>query len=180
MPDFYDTTELERVAINLFHGWGYNFYRLENLLRADDLMIRAKTTWLLGLARGSIDAAESAYRRAFLPPPSRKAPRHDPDAIKAAQALELMSRAIGALAGQIGALPVPENDRMTQWHREEAPTLLRLRECDLKLVGQAELLRTLLEGRDGVWMAANVAAVTAGTEVIGDTLRERQGMLMHG
>ena len=70
---FYDAGELKQVAINLFHGWGYNFYRSENQLRADDLMIRAKVGWLLGLARASVERAESAYRREFLPPPSRKA-----------------------------------------------------------------------------------------------------------
>ena len=53
--DFYDVDELEKIAVNLFHGWGYNFYRLENQLRADDLTVRAKVGWLLGLARASVD-----------------------------------------------------------------------------------------------------------------------------
>jgi hypothetical protein len=41
--DFYDVDELEKTAVNLFYGWGYNFYRLENQLRADDLTVRAKS-----------------------------------------------------------------------------------------------------------------------------------------
>jgi len=49
--DFYDVDELEKIAVNLFYGWGYNFYRLENQLRADDLTVRAKVGWLLGLSR---------------------------------------------------------------------------------------------------------------------------------
>ena len=40
--DFYVVDELEKIAVNLFYGWGYNFYRLENQLRADDLTVRAK------------------------------------------------------------------------------------------------------------------------------------------
>ncbi len=180
MPDFYDTTELEQIAINLFHGWGYNFYRLENLLRADDLMIRAKVGWLLGLARQSVEGAESAFRREFLPPPTRKQPRHDPAGVKSAQSLEQLSRAIGAVAGQVEAQPVPENDRMTQWHREEGPTLLRLRDFDMQLVGQAELLRSMLEGRDGAWMVENASRLTGGVTALGDTLRARQAVLMHG
>ena len=39
-PGFYDTDALTEIAINLFHGWGYNFYRVENQLRADDQLIR--------------------------------------------------------------------------------------------------------------------------------------------
>jgi hypothetical protein len=114
---FYDLHPLEEIAVNLFHGWGYNFYRLENQLRADDLVIRNQVCSLLGAARGALDAAESAYRRAFLPPPSREKPRQDPAAIANAQTLERLSHAVGALEGQIRAQPVPENDRMTQRYR---------------------------------------------------------------
>ena len=71
-PLFYDLEEIDQIAVNLFYGWGYNFYRLENQLRADDILVRGKVGWLLGLARASIEEAESVYRRAFLPPPSRE------------------------------------------------------------------------------------------------------------
>ena len=30
---FYNVDALEKVAINLFYGWGYNFYRQENQMR---------------------------------------------------------------------------------------------------------------------------------------------------
>src|SRR5271154_3553537 len=97
---FYDLPPLEEIAVNLFHGWGYNFYRLENQLRADDLVIRSQVCSLLGAARSALDTAESAYRRAFLPPPSREKPRQDPQAIANAQTLERLSHAIGAMEGQ--------------------------------------------------------------------------------
>jgi hypothetical protein len=36
------------LATNLFYGWGYNFYRIENQLRADDQMIRSRTpSWIV-------------------------------------------------------------------------------------------------------------------------------------
>ena len=63
---FYDLDAIEQIAVNLFYGWGYNFYRLENQLRADDLTVRNQVCSLLGQARASVDTAESAYRRAFL------------------------------------------------------------------------------------------------------------------
>ena len=109
--DFYDVDELEKIAVNLFHGWGYNFYRLENQLRADDLTVRAKVSWLLGLRRrASVETAESAYRRERLAAPTREKPLPDPDAIAGAQMLERLSQEIGALEGRIRAQPVPEND----------------------------------------------------------------------
>jgi hypothetical protein len=67
--DFYDAGALRQVATNLFYGWGYNFYRVENQLRADDQLVRAKAAWLLGVAMASVDAAEIEYRREFLPAP---------------------------------------------------------------------------------------------------------------
>jgi hypothetical protein len=64
---FYEAEALEKIAINLFYGWGYNFYRKENQLRADDQLIRSKVGLLLGWARKSVETAERDYRREFLP-----------------------------------------------------------------------------------------------------------------
>jgi hypothetical protein len=174
---FYDVGPLRQVAINLFYGWGYNFYRTENQLRADDQLIRSKVAWLLGSARKSVDTAERDYRREFLPPPSREKPRQEASAVAGAQALERISRAIGGLEGLIHAQPVPENDRMAQRYRQEAATLARLGESDQQLVGQAELLRTMLDEKDGPWVLENAAVVQEGLQAIGETLRQRQALL---
>ena len=174
---FYDLGPLEEIAVNLFHGWGYNFYRLENQLRADDLVVRNQVCGLLGRARGAIDAAESAYRRAFLPPPSRERPRPDPAAMANAQLLEQLSQSVGALEGQIRAQPVPENDRMTQRYRQEAPTLQKLLECDLRLTGQAETLRAMLDGKGGAWMIDKAGEIQEGLKAIEESLRNRQAAL---
>jgi hypothetical protein len=174
---FYDLDALEQIAVNLFYGWGYNFYRLENQLRADDLTLRNQVCALLGQARAHVDAAESAYRRAFLPPPSREKPRPDAEAMANAQALERFSHAIGALEGQIRAQPVPESDRMTERYRQEAPTLQRLLDCDMRLAGQVELLRALLDHKDGVWMIEKTSEIQDGLRAIETSLRERQAAL---
>jgi len=177
MPDFYALGELEHIAVNLFYGWGYNFYRLENQLRADDLTVRAKVSGLLGAARASVEAAESAFRAAYLPPPSREKPRPDPSAVAGAQTLEKLSAAIGALEGQIRALPAPENDRMSQRYRNEAETLQKLLQSDIALAGRAELLRQLLQGKDGGWMVENALSAREGLKAIEAAVRERQAAL---
>lgn len=177
-PGFTDAEGPERVAITLFYGWGYNFYRLENLLRADDLLVRQKTGGLLAEARGSVEAVESAYRRTHLPPPSRAKPRPDAAAVAAAQTLERMSHDIGVLEGRVRAQPVPETDRMSQWYRDEAETLLRLRDHDLGLVSRAESLRALVAGRDGAWLIENERLVGDSLAQIAETLRMRASTVM--
>jgi hypothetical protein len=174
---FYDVGKLDQTAINLFYGWGYNFYRRENQLRADDLIIREKACWLLGISRSMIEAAQSAYRRHYLPPPSRARPLPDPAAVVAAQSLETLSSSIGQLEGIIRALPVPENDRMTQRFRQEAETLVALAACDQRLVGLAELLRQALEGKDHDWILANLGSLQDAIGLMMTRVRERQSLL---
>ena len=180
MPDdiFYNLDEIEKVAVNLFYGWGYNFYRLENQLRADDLTLRAKVGWLLGLARAAVEGAESAYRRERLPAPTREKPRPDADAVAGASTLERLSKEIGALEGQIRAQPAPENDRMTQRYRQEAATLQRLIACDMGLAGRAEMLRAMLDQKEGAWMVERSADIQAGLRSIEAALRDRQAALL--
>ncbi|HEX4368462.1 MAG TPA: hypothetical protein VH023_16615 [Rhodopila sp.] len=174
---FYDVDALEQIAVNLFYGWGYNFYRLENQLRADDLMVREKACWMLGISRGMIESEQSAYRRTYLPPPSRAKPLPDPDAVASARSLEALSTSIGQLEGTIRALPVPENDRVTQLYRQEAETLLRLGSYDRRLVGAADMLRQTLEGRDHDWILGNLGAVKDGIALMTSIVRERQSLL---
>jgi glycerol-3-phosphate dehydrogenase len=173
---FYNADQLEQIAINLFHGWGYNFYRLENQLRADDLLVRSHVGVMLGGARKSVEAALSGYRRTFLAPPTRDNPLPDPTALAHARTLEELSASIGQLEGAIRALPAPENDRMTQRYREEADTLLRLRDCDTQLVGQAETLREMLT-QDYHWMLQNEAVIRDGLRLLRRTLEARQLLL---
>jgi hypothetical protein len=174
---FYDVAKLDQIAINLFYGWGYNFYRLENQLRADDLVIREKACWLLGLSRAVVEVAQSDYRRLYLPPPSRARPLPDPASVAAARSLESLSAAIGELEGIIRSLPVPEADRMTQRYRQEAQTLTALGECDRRLVGLAEMLRQMLDGRDHAWILANQAELREGLTLMLARVRERQSLL---
>ncbi|GLQ88391.1 hypothetical protein [Dyella flagellata] len=174
---FYDAGPLRQVAINLFHGWGYNFYRKENQLRADDLLVRSKAAWLLGRARAGVEAAESAYRRTELPPPTREHPFPSAQAVAGAQSLERLAQAIGTLKGRIEALPAPENDRMSQRYRSEAATLEALVTHDEQLIGQAELLRSLVEDVDGKALLAALPDLERGLAAIQGTLHDREATL---
>jgi hypothetical protein len=174
---FDDIDELEKIAVNLFYGWGYNFYRLENHLRADDLTVRAKIGALLGDAREAVERAESAWRRANLPAPTREKPRPDAAAVETAQRLEGLSREIGALEGQVRAQPVPEADHMTDRYRREAETLHALLQCDIALIGRAEVLRTMLADANAMGMLERESEIQVGLKAIARSLRERQAIL---
>lgn len=178
MSRFYDTGPLGRIATTLFHGWGYNFYRAENQLRADDQLVRAKVGQLLGAAQADVAAAETAYRRANIAPPSRAQPFPDAAVVARAQALERIARDIGALVGRVAAQPVPANDRMTERFRDEAATLEYLRDHDRVLVGQAALLRSLVEDGDGAALLDRAAEVTEGLTALRRTLEARASALL--
>lgn len=176
--DFYDAGALKQIAINLFYGWGYNFYRAENQLRADDQLVRSKAASLLGYAAASVCEAESAYRREFLPPPSRAKPFPDAEAVVGAQRLERLAREITSLEQLIHHQPAPENDRMTQRYRNEAQTLQTLIEHDEQLVGQCELMRSMVSEQDGAALLKDEADVKLGLEVIRTTLKQREAVLL--
>lgn len=174
---FYDATKLEQIAINLFYGWGYNFYRIENQLRSDDLMIRSHLSTLLGLSRRVVETEQSAYRRKFLPPPTRERPDADPEALENAKRFEALSNSIGKIEGLIRTAPVPGNDRMTQRFRQERDTLVQLCSLDGRIIGQAETLRMLLDKKDYVWILAHEEEVRDGLVAIQQSIDDRTLLL---
>ncbi len=176
-PVFYDVGVLDKLAINLFYGWGYNFYRLENQLRADDLLVRERIGWLLGQSRAIVETAQSTYRRTFLPPLSRAHPLPDPAAVESARNLENLSTRIGELEGVIRSLPVPETDRMTQRYRQEAETLVALGCCDTRMAGLAEALRQTLDGRGAEWILANQTELCDALGMLAAAVQQRQMLL---
>ena len=179
MSDAFDDLEgLRRIAVNLFYGWGYNFYRVENHLRADDQLVRAQAGALLGRARAAVEQAESAWRRERFATPTREKPLPDPAAVEGARQLEALSRALGALEGQIRAQPVPEADHMTNRFRHERETLERLCDADAVLVGGAEVLRALVEDSAPAELMARAHDIEGGLKSLAHGLRARQALLL--
>lgn len=174
---FYDAGALRHLAINLFNGWGYNFYRQENQLRADDQLVRRQAEALLGASVAALADIETAWRREKLPPPTRAKPLADPDAVAGAKALEALVGDVGRLKSRLASQPVPENDRMTQRYRAEADTLAKLIALDELLIGQGELLRSLVAGKDGAWVLENAGALKAGLAAIQQTLEQRASLV---
>ncbi len=175
--EFYAADPVEQAAINLFYGWGYNFYRAENQLRADDLLVRHQVAGLLGEARAAIGDAEAAYRGEHLPPLSREHPRPDPAALKQVRLFEALAAQVAAAASRIRSLPAPANDRIIQRHRAEAETLARLLRADMALTGHAESLRQGVRGQPPGWIVEHVQELQAHLLAIDAALTSRQAIL---
>jgi hypothetical protein len=126
--------------VMLLNGYGYNWYKLDNQLRADDLLIRARASEHLGAAVSRLRAIEAAYRRKYLPPPSREHPDPDPEHLAAARQMRAIADRILDVDTRLRGAAVPPDDKIWQRHRDELDTLWRLSECDVVLVGAAKEL----------------------------------------
>ena len=168
---------VKQVLSNLFYGWGYNFYRRENQLRADDLLIRGKLSALLGECRKHANELEASFRRERLPAPTREHPFADPAALATAQSLQRAAQHIESLETAIRTAPVPEMDRIHQRHRIEGATLEQLIDVDGKLVLAVVALRDAVAAlQDGATAATELTRLLASGEI--RTLWERREQIL--
>lgn len=135
-----------KTWVMLLNGYGYNWYKLDNQLRADDLLIRARASEHLETAVSRLRAIEAAYRRKYLPPPTREHPDPDPERLAAVRQIHGIAERIAETDTRLRGAAVPPEDKIWQRHRDELDTLWRLSECDVILVGAAkELAGTVTE-----------------------------------
>jgi hypothetical protein len=142
----HEDSRLYRIGVMLINGYGYNWYRQENRMRADDLLVRSRASENLAAAVSHLRDLEGRYRRKFLPPPTREHPEPDPNHLAAARQFRSMEERIGEVDTRLRGAAVPPNDRVWQRHRDEIDTLRRLGECDVVLVGGAKELADLVAG----------------------------------
>ena len=167
-----DASALRAFVENLFHGWGYNAYRDENKLRADDLLVRGEISNWLSTARAEVSRQESEYRRAHLKPPTREAPVPDAAALDKARSYVRLGQRIEALEVAVRHAPAPEDDRVWRRHRNEAAVLERLVRGDLEVAQAAlEVLRAASQADvdpDAEWSCLDrlTAALAARAEVL--------------
>lgn len=140
---------------NLFYGCGYNFYRCEGELRADDLLVRGKLAQLVRECREHLRLLEAAFRREHRAPPDRSYGFPHPAAVATAQALLGAQRDLQAMETAIHTAALPQLARTRQRHREERGTLEKLVMLD------GEMLLALVTLRDAVARLDNGAAAAA-------------------
>ncbi len=153
------TGPIKQTAILLFYGWGYNFYREENKLRADDLLIRNKVAGILADARGVLKGLEDSWRREYLPPPTREHPFLDRALTEQARRLERAGSLIEAVATAIKNAATPTNDKIWIRHRTEG--------------GLLEILQGIVVGMTDAAIAFHDALVEWDRDSLSDPMIER-------
>jgi len=165
---------LYQIGVMLINGYGYNWYRVDNQMRADDLLVRERASEHLGTAVARLRELEGRYRRKFLPPPTREHPYPDPDHIAAAKQFRAIEDRIGEIDTRVRGAAVPTNDRIWQRHRNEIDVLGRLGDCDVLLVGGAKDLADLVAG-----FPADSAIAPAAEQQIDERLGRLSTVLLH-
>ncbi len=134
-------TALLQTGELLLNGWGYNWYRAENLMRADDLLLRNQADALLGDSLAAFRRAEAVFRQKHMGPPSRQHPLPDPERVAELHAFRSMLESLEDLRTRLRGAAFPPDDRIARRHNEEAELLSRLGRCDARLAAHAQALR---------------------------------------
>ena len=138
-----EDSRLYRIGVMLLNGYGYNWYRWDNQMRADDLLVRSRASEHLENAVARLRDLEGRYRRKYLPPPTREHPDPDPQHLAAAQHYRAVADRILEIDTRLRGAPVPPDDKIWLRQRGELETLQRLGNCDVVLVARAkELVET--------------------------------------
>ena len=133
-----EDSRLYRVGATLLNGYGYNWYRLDNQMRADDLLVRSRASEHLENAAARLRDLEGRYRRKYLTPPSREHPDPDPEHLTAAAHFRAVADRILEIDTRLRGAAVPPDDKIWLRQRGELETLQRLGKCDVFLVVDAK------------------------------------------
>lgn len=116
---------------------GFNFYKYEDRLVEDDQLVRGRALASLDAALAKLRAIEAAFRRRYLPPPTRERPSPDPERLQEVQDIEALVRRLSALEVGVRNAAIPPGDATWNRHRDPEETLVRLAEADLDLFGHS-------------------------------------------
>jgi hypothetical protein len=139
-----EDSRLYRIGVMLLNGYGYNWYRLDNQMRADDLLVRSRASEHMESAAARLRDLEGYYRRKYLPPPTRAHPDPDPQHLAAAQHFRAVADRILEIDTRLRGAAVPPDDKIWLRQRGELETLQRLGKCDVVLVADAKELVTVV------------------------------------
>jgi hypothetical protein len=136
LPD--EHSGIYKTWVMLLNGYGYNWYRKDNQLRADDLLVREHASHFIVEAAKKLQEQEAAYARKYLPAPTREKPFPPEDRLATHALIRQTRQNLLALEGRIRGLSAPPTDRIWQRHRSEIDVLENLSRRDVQLVGLAK------------------------------------------
>lgn len=138
MSDAEPSHELTRQLDLLLSGRGFNYYKAENRARADDLLVRERAAGALSTAVGMLSNLHGAYRRQYVPPPSRENPFPPAEESRRAQDILALRDRLANLGSLIRGMSAPTQDRIWRRFRQELDLLERLLHADSLLIDYAD------------------------------------------
>jgi hypothetical protein len=177
-PD--EHSALYKTWVMLLNGYGYNWYRKDNQLRADDLLVREHASHFVLEAAKKLQEQEATYARQFLPTPTRENPFPPEDRLATHALIRSTRQNLLALEGRIRGLSAPPTDRIRQRRRAEVDTLARLTSLDVQLVGLAKEIDTAASRLDlEAWShPERLASLADGTQKIEQVIAARAEFLL--
>ena len=113
-----EDSRLYRIGVMLLNGYGYNWYRWDNQMRADDLLVRSRASEHLESAAARLRDLEGRYRRKYLTPPTREHPDPDPQHLAATRQFRALADRILEIDTRLRGAAVPPDDKI--WLRRVA------------------------------------------------------------
>ena len=126
---------LYETWVMLLNGYGYNWYRVDNQLREDDLLVRQHAGHFLTEAATKMQRQEADYHRKYLPEPSREQPFPPAERMATHRLIRETRQGILALEGRVRGQSAPPTDRVWQRYRSEIGALDVLVHMDVQLIG---------------------------------------------
>jgi hypothetical protein len=148
-----------RLLSNLFYGWGYNFYRREDELDADDLLLRGKLSQLLHDCHAHLASLHAAFVRRHLAP-GRGGGHANPGVIDMVRTLERAQRELQAMEMLVLNAAAPEADCIRRQEREQGGAVAKLVALD------GEALLALVTLRDAIARFDDGAAAAVGIDAV--------------
>ena len=164
-------------------GFGFNFYRIENQLRADDLLVRQRAGASLGQASGKLERLANDFQRTCIPAATRQQPYPSPLLMERLNAARAMRQRVLDQESLLHGLSAPAQDKIWRRLRDEADLLDALLHADVAMLRvaaevEAEVQNLSAQG----WKAAGAETSLKSTLDRWDaTVRARQDLLqVHG
>lgn len=173
-----DPGAVRQVLSNLLGAYGYNLYDDKNRMRADDLLVRGQAAAALGEAANALRDLRAAYRRQFIPPPSREQPYPPADRMARLDAMARVQERLADLETRIRNMAVPPTDRVWARFRDEARLLGDLLLHDYALIAPAVALRDQsLALTPDTWTPEAASALNQAAAQLEAGIRARQAFL---
>lgn len=163
----------------LMSGRGFNFYDNKNQARADDLLVRQRSSGFLTEASQALTALEPAFREAYIPPSTRENPFPPAEAMAKLKAIGQLRSKISDLETQIRSMAVPTQDKVWWRFRDERVLLEQLVGFDFQMVSQCRDIADEVRAVSADdWNARNVSAeIGLKLSQLQSSIRERQQFL---